>query len=38
MHADLAVKRPEQLDSAALLQLNAELAVLSGLLTNTYLR
>ncbi|HEV7690407.1 MAG TPA: circularly permuted type 2 ATP-grasp protein [Hyphomonadaceae bacterium] len=38
MRADLAVKRPEQLDSAALLQTGLDIGALSELLTNTYLR
>lgn len=38
MHADLAVKKPEQLDSDALLQIRSELGGLSDLLTSTYLR
>lgn len=38
MHADLAVKKPEQLDSNALLQIRSELGGLSDLLTSTYLR
>jgi uncharacterized alpha-E superfamily protein len=38
MHADLAVKRPEQLDNAVLAQLSADLSALSELLTRTYLR
>jgi uncharacterized alpha-E superfamily protein len=38
MHADLAVKRPEQLDTGTLLQIRGELGALSDLLTRTYLR
>ncbi|MDP3736305.1 MAG: circularly permuted type 2 ATP-grasp protein [Hyphomonadaceae bacterium] len=38
MHADLAVKKPEQLDSNGLLQIRSELGGLSDLLTSTYLR
>lgn len=38
MHADLAVKRPEQLDRETLLQIGFDLAAFSDLLTRTYLR
>jgi uncharacterized alpha-E superfamily protein len=38
MHADLAVKKPEQLDPDTLLQIRSDLGALSDLLTSTYLR
>jgi uncharacterized circularly permuted ATP-grasp superfamily protein/uncharacterized alpha-E superfamily protein len=38
MHADLAVMKPEQLDSNALLEIRQDLGELSNLLTSTYLR
>jgi uncharacterized circularly permuted ATP-grasp superfamily protein/uncharacterized alpha-E superfamily protein len=38
MHADLAVRKPEQLDTDALLEIRSDLARLSDLLTSTYLR
>jgi uncharacterized circularly permuted ATP-grasp superfamily protein/uncharacterized alpha-E superfamily protein len=38
MHADLAVKKPEQLDSNVLLQIRSDLGDFSDLLTTTYLR
>jgi uncharacterized alpha-E superfamily protein len=38
MHADLAVKKPEQFDPETLLQIRSDLAGLSDLLTSTYPR
>jgi hypothetical protein len=38
MHADVAVKAPEALDAAALLNIHKDLAALSDLITSAYLR